>query len=86
MEAGPSKPVLSQEIVNSVAALGSKPAVKSEVAQTLKKTFLAASDHSVEVRVLGRLFTPDDNSISLADIIIAMQKSSIVFQETLQVR
>ena len=86
LRAGSRKRILLQEIVTYSSALGSKPAVKIDFAQTLEKTLQAVSDRSAEARELGQRLTLGDNSISLADTMIAMQKSSIAFQGTLQVR
>jgi len=67
-------------------ALGDKPAVKLDFAQALHNTLQGVSDRSAEAQALSKRFTMGDDTVSLSDTMVAMQKSSIAFQATVQVR
>lgn len=86
LKAASNKPALTDNPVSTPSALDIKPPVKVDFAQTLHNTLQAVRDRSAEARVMGQRFTTGDNSVSLADTMIAMQKSSIAFQTTVQVR
>lgn len=86
LKAASSKPSLTVNPVSTPSAVDSKPAIKVDFAQTLHNTLQAVSDRSAEARAMSQRFTAGDNSVSLADTMVAMQKSSIAFQATVQVR
>jgi flagellar hook-basal body complex protein FliE len=62
------------------------PSAKVEFGQALKNSLQAVSDQQAEASKLGQAFTMGDNSVSLSDVMISMQKASINFQATVQVR
>ncbi|WP_312518034.1 flagellar hook-basal body complex protein FliE [Massilia sp.] len=70
----------------ALAGVGEKPAVKLDFAQALHNTLQGVSDRSAEAQALSKRFTMGDDTVSLSDTMIAMQKSSIAFQATVQVR
>ena len=70
----------------ALGALGDKPAVKRDFAQALHNTLQGVSDRSAEAQAMSRRFTMGDDTVSLSDTMVAMQKSSIAFQATVQVR
>jgi flagellar hook-basal body complex protein FliE len=67
-------------------AIGGKPAVKLDFAEALHNSLQGVSDRSAEAQALSRRFTMGDDTVSLSDTMVAMQKSSIAFQATVQVR
>jgi flagellar hook-basal body complex protein FliE len=69
-----------------LGALGDKSAVKLDFAQALHNTLQGVSDRSAEAQALSKRFTMGDDTVSLSDTMVAMQKSSIAFQATVQVR
>ena len=52
----------------------------------LKNSLQQVSNSQKHAEELGERFAMGDNSVSLSDTMIAMQKSSIAFQATVQVR
>ena len=72
-----------------VAPLGAgaeAPAAKVNFADALKNSLDHVSEVQGKAAAMGRAFTMGDDSVSLSDVMIAMQKSSINFQATVQVR
>jgi flagellar hook-basal body complex protein FliE len=65
---------------------GAGASAKVEFGQALKNSLQAVSDQQAEANKLGQAFTMGDNSVSLSDVMISMQKASINFQATVQVR
>ncbi|WP_020654813.1 flagellar hook-basal body complex protein FliE [Massilia niastensis] len=68
------------------AGLGEKPAARLDFADALHNTLQGVSDRAKTAENLGKRFAMGDDSVSLSDTMIAMQKSSISFQATVQVR
>lgn len=70
----------------SAGAAGVAPLPKLNFADALKTSLdsvSAAQHHSEE---LGKAFAMGDDKVSLSDVMISMQKSSISFQSSIQVR
>ena len=86
LKAATSKPALPINPVPPPSAVDSKPAVKLDFAQTLHNTLQVVSNRSAEAREMSQRFTSGDSAVSLADTMVAMQKSNIIFQATIQVR
>ena len=66
--------------------LAQPPVARVDFADALKVSLAqvsAAQQHSAQ---LSQRFTMGDESVSLSDAMVAMQKSSIAFQATVQVR
>lgn len=61
-------------------------ASKVSFSDALKSSLQQVSDTQNHSAELGRRFAMGDDSVSLSDTMIAMQKSSISFQATVQVR
>ena len=59
---------------------------KVSFSDTLKNSLQQVSNSQKHAEELGERFAMGDNSVSLSDTMIAMQKSSIAFQATVQVR
>ena len=72
--------------VGGASAIGGKSAVKLDFAEALHSTLQGVSDRSAEAQALSKRFTMGDDTVSLSDTMVAMQKSSIAFQATVQVR
>jgi len=70
----------------AIGGVGEKPTVKLDFAQALHESLQGVSDRSAEAQSLSKRFTMGDDTVSLSDTMIAMQKSSIAFQATVQVR
>ncbi len=65
-------------------ALG--PAKPANFADALKASLDQVSESQNQADALGKKFTLGDDSVSLSDVMIGMQKASIGFQATVQVR
>ena len=63
-----------------------KPSSKVDFSQALKNSLdnVASAQNSADA--LGQRFTMGDDSVNLSDVMISMQKASISFQATVQVR
>jgi flagellar hook-basal body complex protein FliE len=59
---------------------------KVSFSDALKSSLQQVSNTQMHARELGQKFAMGDDSVSLSDTMIAMQKSSISFQATVQVR
>jgi flagellar hook-basal body complex protein FliE len=62
------------------------PAAKVEFSDALKKSLDAVAASQNQASDLGNRFQTGDESVSLSDVMISMQKASINFQATVQVR
>ena len=65
---------------------GGEPAAKVNFADALKSSIGQVSEAQLDAGALGRRFTGGDEAVSLSDVMISMQKASIGFQATVQVR
>ena len=63
-----------------------EPSAKLDFGQALKNTLQNVSDQQAAASKLGQAFTMGDPSVNLSDVMISMQKASINFQATVQVR
>ncbi len=61
-------------------------AVKVNFADALKASLDSVSAMQQKSAELGKSFTSGDDKVSLSDVMITAQKSSIAFQATVQVR
>ena len=59
---------------------------KVNFADALKSSIEEVSDAQLAAGAKGRAFQMGDDSVSLSDVMISMQKASIGFQATVQVR
>ena len=57
-----------------------------EFSDALKTALESVNDSQVKAADMGKKFAMGDDSVSLSDMMIAMQKSSINFQAAIQVR
>lgn len=71
--------------VGAPAALNEGPS-KVSFSDALKNSLEQVSNSQKHAEELGQRFAMGDDSVSLSDTMIAMQKSSISFQATVQVR
>lgn len=62
------------------------PAAKVEFSDALKTALDAVATSQNKSEALGKRFQMGDDSVSLSDVMVSMQKSSINFQATVQVR
>ncbi|MES2534916.1 MAG: flagellar hook-basal body complex protein FliE [Pseudomonadota bacterium] len=65
---------------------GEKTAGKLDFAAALKASLDQVSDTQQKAQQLGQRFVLGDDSVNLSDVMISMQKASISFQATVQVR
>ena len=90
LKAAASKPAaspLAPAGPGGVGGVGGQPAVaKLDFADALKATLQGVSDTQKHSSAMGQRFAMGDDTVSLSDTMIAMQKSSIAFQSTVQVR
>lgn len=84
--------VAQLKAVAAKAQAGAAPAEKGDAAapvdfaQALKASLDQVNSMQNNARQLSQRFALGDNSVNLSDMMIAMQKSSIAMQATLQVR
>lgn len=91
LKAAATKPQAAPDVGSAAGVglanpVGGKPAVKLDFAEALHNTLQGVSNRSAEAQALSRRFTMGDDTVSLSDTMVAMQKSSIAFQATVQVR
>jgi flagellar hook-basal body complex protein FliE len=68
------------------AASGVAPLPKLNFADALKASLDSVSAAQQQSEELGKAFAMGDDKVSLSDVMISMQKSSISFQSSIQVR
>lgn len=83
LKAAATKPAFAAPAVSPLAP-GAAP--KADFADALKGALDSVSATQNKARELGQRFAMGDESVSLSDTMIAMQKGSIAFQATVQVR
>lgn len=81
-----TKPAAAPLAPGGLQAPGAKPAAKLDFADALHTTLQEVSNKSKQAEELSKRFAMGDDTVSLSDTMIAMQKSSIAFQATVQVR
>ncbi len=62
------------------------PAVKVDFSDALQAALGSVNNAQKESEALGKRFTQGDDTVNLSDVMISMQKASIAFQATSQVR
>jgi len=89
----PAAPSLGAGALGGLGGPGAAPGVgvnegasKVSFSDALKSSLEKVSDSQNKAEELGQRFAMGDDSVSLSDTMIAMQKSSIAFQATVQVR
>ena len=65
---------------------GEMPAAKVNFADALKNSIEQVSDAQLKAGEMSRSFAMGDDKVSLSDVMVSMQKASIGFQATVQVR
>jgi len=74
-------------IQGSINPLGiEKSAGKADFSQVLKSSLDQVNNAQVTSEQLGQKFLAGDDSASLSDVMISLQKANISFQATVQVR
>ncbi|MEX5746716.1 flagellar hook-basal body complex protein FliE [Massilia sp. X63] len=90
LKAAASKPAAGPSAIASPAGLGGLApqggVAKLDFADALKSSLQQVSNTQKTAEELGKRFAMGDDTVSLSDTMIAMQKSSIAFQGTVQVR
>ena len=87
----PAAPSLGAGALGGLGGLGAPAALnegpsKVSFSDALKNSLEQVSNSQKHAEELGQKFAMGDDSVSLSDTMIAMQKSSISFQATVQVR
>ena len=72
--------------VNELAPPGTAAVPKLDFADALKSSLEQVSAAQAASQATGRKFAMGDDSVNLSDMMISMQKASISFQTTIQVR
>lgn len=75
-----------EEGVSRLPIQAEQQAPKIDFANVLKNSLDQVNAAQLNSRALGERFASGDDSVNLSDAMIAMQKSSIAFQATIQVR
>jgi flagellar hook-basal body complex protein FliE len=83
LKAAATKPAALAE---APAGVGETPASTVNFADALKSSLQSVSNAQNTADDMGKKFAMGDDSISLSDTMISMQKANIGFQATLQVR
>lgn len=87
LKAAATKPAAAPAGIDGVGAAGlARPAGKVDFADALKSSLQQVSASQNQAEELGKRFAMGDDTVSLSDTMIAMQKSNINFQATVQVR
>jgi flagellar hook-basal body complex protein FliE len=97
LKAAATKPAAPSMMPGGAGALGglggpagatgvNEGASKVSFSDALKNSLQQVSSSQKHAEEMGERFAMGDNSVSLSDTMIAMQKSSIAFQATVQVR
>ena len=69
-----------------LAPSGVEGAAKLDFADALKNSINEVSEAQNKSAEMGKKFALGDDSVSLSDVMVSMQKASIGFQATVQVR
>lgn len=83
LKAAAAKPTAA---VAEVADSGATPASTVSFSDALKASLQSVSNAQTTSEDMGKKFAVGDDSVSLSDTMIAMQKANIGFQATVQVR
>lgn len=89
LKSAASKPQTADNVDGIIAptAPGATSSVaKVNFADALKSSLDSVSAGQIKADNMGKAFTAGDDTVSLSDTMIAMQKSGIEFQATIQVR
>jgi flagellar hook-basal body complex protein FliE len=88
--AGPASPAEALGGLGGIGRLGAPDAAESSTkvsfSDALKASLQNVSNAQSQADDMGKKFAAGDDSVSLSDTMIAMQKASISFQATVQVR
>jgi flagellar hook-basal body complex protein FliE len=88
--AGPASPADALGGLGGIGKLGAPDAAESSTkvsfSDALKASLQNVSNSQIQADEMGKKFAAGDDSVSLSDTMIAMQKASINFQATVQVR
>jgi flagellar hook-basal body complex protein FliE len=82
LKAHATKPSLTPPVIQTEAAA----TPKADFSDALKKSLDSVNASQVTADDMSKKFAMGDDSVSLSDTMISMQKASINFQATLQVR
>nr|GEU28498.1 hypothetical protein [Tanacetum cinerariifolium] len=82
LKAHATRPQLTPPVVQTETTA----APKAEFSDALKTALDAVNDSQMKSSEMGKKFAMGDDSVSLSDLMITMQKSSINFQAAIQVR
>jgi flagellar hook-basal body complex protein FliE len=74
------------ELAPAAPLAGETPAAKVNFADALKNTLDSVSQAQGKASDMGKAFALGDDTVSLSDVMVSMQKASIGFQATVQVR
>lgn len=87
LKAAATKPASGPVAPGAAGALAPQGGVaKLDFADALKSSLQQVSDIQKQSQEIGKRFAMGDDTVSLSDTMIAMQKSSLAFQGTVQVR
>lgn len=91
--AGPASPAEALGGLGGIGGLGkaagtdaAESSTKVSFSDALKASLQNVSNSQIQADEMGKKFAAGDDSVSLSDTMIAMQKASINFQATVQVR
>lgn len=73
-------------VAGTAAPNGAPPAAKANFADALKASLESVSGAQQQAEDMGKSFSLGDDKVNLSDVMISMQKASIAFQSSVQVR
>ncbi len=79
-----AQPAIANPLAGATAV--EQPAAKVDFSQALKASLDNVASAQNSANQLGERFTMGDDNVNLSDVMISMQKASISFQATVQVR
>jgi len=86
LKAAATRPAAEVGAPGAAQVGGAGPAAKVNFADALKSSLEQVSDSQLKAGEMGKAFALGDDKVSLSDVMINMQKASIGFQATVQVR
>lgn len=81
LKAHATRPGLTPPVIQT-----EQPAAKVEFSDALKSALDGVNASQVQADQQGKAFAMGDDTVSLSDVMVSMQKASINFQATVQVR
>ena len=86
LKAAATRPAGAAAAPSAIGAVGEAPAARVNFSDALKSSLEQVSSSQIKADEMGKSFSMGDDKVSLSDVMISMQKASIGFQASVQVR